>query len=103
LCLDCTADDALVMDVTQKAPVGATFGDQLTTAAWKIKPSWYQISGEDRMIHPDNQRRMSARIGARKIITLPTGHASLASRPTEVASFIAEAAKATAASSRTGD
>jgi pimeloyl-ACP methyl ester carboxylesterase len=86
------------MAVTQKAPVGATFGDPLTTAAWKIKPTWYQISGEDRMIHPDNQRRMSARIGARKIITLPTGHASLASRPTEIASLIAEAAEATAAS-----
>jgi pimeloyl-ACP methyl ester carboxylesterase len=102
-CQDCTADDALVMAVTQKAPVGATFGAPVTTAAWKIKPTWYQISGEDRMIHPDNQRRMSARIGARKIITLPTGHASLASRPTEVASFIAEAAKATAASGRSGD
>jgi pimeloyl-ACP methyl ester carboxylesterase len=96
-CQDCTADEGLVMAVTQKAPVGTTFGEQLTTAAWKAKPCWYQISSEDRMIHPDNQRRMAARIDPRKIITLPAGHASLASRPTEIAALVAEAAKATAA------
>jgi hypothetical protein len=48
------------------------------------------------MIHPDNQRRMSARLGARKIVTLATGHASLASRPAEVSALIDEAARATA-------
>jgi hypothetical protein len=40
---------------------------------------------------------MAARIHARKIITLPAGHASLASRPTEIASLIAEAAQSAAA------
>ena len=96
-CQDLTSEEALVMAVTQKAPIGSTFGDQLTTAAWKTKPSWYQISSEDRMIHPDNQRRMSARLGARKVITLPAGHASMASRATEIAALIDEAARATVA------
>lgn len=94
-CQDLPADEALVMAVTQKAPVGSTFGDKITAPAWKNKPSWYQISSEDRMIHPDNQKRMSARLGARKIITLAAGHASLASKPTEVAGLIDEAARAT--------
>jgi hypothetical protein len=62
------------MAVTQKAPVGNTFGEKVKTAAWKTK--LFQVSSEDRMIHPDNQRRMSARLGARRIITLTTGHAS---------------------------
>lgn len=95
-CQDLPTDDQLVMAVTQKAPLGSTFGDKSVTSAWKTKPSWYQISSEDRMIHPDNQRRMSARIGAKKIITLAAGHASLVSKPAEVSALISEAAKATA-------
>ena len=61
---------------------------------WKKKPSWYQISSEDRMIAPANQERMSARLGARKVITLAASHASLASQPAEVSALIAEAAAA---------
>lgn len=93
-CQDLTADEALVMAVTQKAPVASTFGDTISNPAWKNKPSWYQISTEDHMIHPDNQRQMSARLGAKKIITLDASHASLASRASEVAAFIDEAATA---------
>ena len=94
-CQDLPADEQLVMAVTQKAPIGGTFGDKTVVASWKSRPSWYQISSEDRMIHPDNQRRMSSRLGAKKVITLAAGHASLASRPGEVSAFIDEAAKAT--------
>ena len=94
-CQDLTADEALVMAVTQKAPVGSTFADKVTAPAWKTKPSWYQISSEDRMIAPANQERMSARLRARKIITLSASHASLASRPVEVCALIDEAATAT--------
>lgn len=93
-CQDLPADEALVMAVTQKAPVGSTFGDKVTAPAWRNKPSWYQISSEDRMIHPENQKRMSARLGARKTISLNAGHASLASRPREVTALIDEAATA---------
>ena len=96
-CQDLPADEQLVMAVTQKAPLGSTFGDRSGAPAWRTRPSWYQISSEDRMIHPDNQRRMSARLGARKIVTLAAGHASLASKPVEVSALIDEAAKATAA------
>ena len=91
-CQDLTADEGLVMAATQKAPVASTFGDNINAPAWKNKPSWYQISADDRMIHPENQKRMSARMGAKKIITLDASHASLASRPVEVAALIDEAA-----------
>ncbi len=68
----------------------------MTKPAWKSKPFWYQVSSEDRMIAPQNETRMAGRIGARKVITLAAGHASLASKPNEVSALIDEAAKATA-------
>ncbi|MCA0209020.1 MAG: alpha/beta hydrolase [Proteobacteria bacterium] len=92
-CQDLGADEALVMAVTQKAPLASTFGDPISDPAWRVKPSWYQISGADRMIDPANQTMMSGRLGARKIITLDAGHASLASHPVEVAALIDEAAR----------
>ncbi|HEX7922102.1 MAG TPA: alpha/beta hydrolase [Bradyrhizobium sp.] len=91
-CQDLPADEALVMAVTQKAPLASTFGDNVTAPAWRKKPVWYQISSEDRMINPDNQKRMSERMKPRKIITLAAGHASLASKPNEVTALIDEAA-----------
>lgn len=91
-CQDLTADEALVMAVTQKAPLASTFGDTVTAPAWKKKPSWYQISSEDRMIHPENQKMMAARIKPRKLITLAASHASLASKAAEVSALIDEAA-----------
>jgi pimeloyl-ACP methyl ester carboxylesterase len=91
-CQDVTAEEALVMAVTQKAPLASTFGNNVTTPAWKNKPSWYQISSNDHMIHPENQAKMSARLGAKKIITLDASHASLASKPDEVTALIDVAA-----------
>ncbi|MCU1751941.1 alpha/beta hydrolase [Pseudomonas sp. 6D_7.1_Bac1] len=91
-CQDLPANEGLVMGITQKAPLASTFGDTITAPAWKKKPSWYQISSDDRMIAPENQQRMSARLGARKVITLKASHASLASMPVEVAALIDEAA-----------
>lgn len=91
-CHDLSADEALVMAVAQKAPLAGTFGDSVTLPAWKKKPSWYQISSEDRMIHPENQEKMAARIHPRKVITLAASHASLVSRAAEVSSLIDEAA-----------
>lgn len=92
-CQDLTADEGLVMAVTQKAPLASTFGDNVTAPAWKAKPVWYQISNNDRMIAPENQERMSARMNPKKIIRLDASHASLASQPEAVAAFIAEAAE----------
>lgn len=93
-CQDLDADEAWAMSVAQKAPLASTFGDAVTAPAWRAKPCWYQVSSADRMINPENQRTMSARMNPRKIITLDAGHASLASRPEEVTALIVEAAEA---------
>ncbi|MFI6638668.1 alpha/beta hydrolase [Streptomyces sp. NPDC050504] len=93
---DLDADEALVMAVTQKAPLGSTFGDTVTAPAWRAKPSWYQVSAQDRMIHPDNERRMAQRMDPRKTVELDAGHASLASQPVAVTDLIEAAANETA-------
>jgi pimeloyl-ACP methyl ester carboxylesterase len=95
-CQDLPADEVRVMAVTQKAPTTTAFASPVTAPAWKKKPAWYQISSEDRMIPPPAQQFFSERMGAKKTITLPASHASMASHPKEVAALIDEAAKATA-------
>lgn len=90
-CQDLTEEEGLVMGVTQKAPLASTFGDTISSPAWKTKPSWYQISTQDRMISPQNQEFMSSRLNAKKVISLDASHASLASKPVEVADLIDEA------------
>ena len=91
-CQDLAADEALVMAVTQKAPLGSTFGNPIGDPAWKKKPCWYQVSTADRMIHPDNERRMAERMGPLKTIELDASHASLASQPVAIVDLIDEAA-----------
>jgi pimeloyl-ACP methyl ester carboxylesterase len=90
-CQDLTKDEGFAMGVTQKAPVASTFADTISKPAWKTKPSWYQISTQDRMIHPENQKIMSARLNAKKVISLDASHASLASHPKEISDLIEEA------------
>lgn len=93
-CQDLPADEQLVMAVTQKAPLGSTFGNTVTAPAWKAKRNWYQISSNDRMINPENEKMMAARMNPAKTITLDASHASLASHPKEIADLIEEAANA---------
>jgi pimeloyl-ACP methyl ester carboxylesterase len=94
-CQDLTEEEALVMAVTQKAPLASTFGDAITAPAWRKKPCWYQVSTHDRMIHPDNQAKMAARMNPRATIHLAASHASLASHPAEIADLIDEAVEGT--------
>ena len=95
-CQDLSEDEALVMAVTQKAPLGSTFGDVISAPAWKVKPSWYQISTRDRMIHPENQQMMAARMNPKDTISLEASHASLASQPGRIADLIDVAVEGTA-------
>ncbi|SDQ88121.1 Pimeloyl-ACP methyl ester carboxylesterase [Pseudomonas sp. UC 17F4] len=91
-CQDLSKDEGLVMSVTQKAPLASTFGDTIGEPAWKHKPSWYQLSTQDRMIHPDNQKLMAERLQPKELLTLEASHASLVSRAAEVAALIDRAA-----------
>ncbi|MCX2952959.1 alpha/beta hydrolase [Lentzea sp. NEAU-D7] len=92
-CQDLSEDEALVMAVTQKAPLGVAFGSEVSEPAWRTKPSWYQVSTEDRMIAPENQRRMAERMKPLRTVELASSHVSLASHPAEIVDLIEEASR----------
>jgi pimeloyl-ACP methyl ester carboxylesterase len=62
-----------------------------TTAAWRVKPTWYQVSTEDRTINPELERFLAKRMNA-TTIELDSSHVSLVSRPKEIAGLILLAA-----------
>lgn len=64
-----------------------------TVAAWRIKPSWYAVSTQDRTIDTELQRFMAKRMNA-TTIELNASHVSLLSRPQDVADLIISAAEA---------
>jgi pimeloyl-ACP methyl ester carboxylesterase len=77
---------------TVQGRVSATlFGGRTTTAAWRSKPSWYQISKNDKTIAPELERFLAGRMKA-KTIELESSHVSLISHPKEIAGLILEAA-----------
>jgi pimeloyl-ACP methyl ester carboxylesterase len=63
----------------------------ITEAAWRVKPSWYLVSTEDKMIPPTAQRAMSERTGS--TVTEAAGsHAIYVSQPAAAAEVISKAA-----------
>jgi pimeloyl-ACP methyl ester carboxylesterase len=62
-----------------------------TTAAWRVKPTWYQVSTQDRTIDPELERFLAKRMKA-TTIELDSSHVSLVSHPKEIADLILLAA-----------
>ena len=89
--------DAKLLAVTQGALAASTFGDKVTTAAWKTRPTWYIVSADDRVVNPQLERDVAAKMGA-KTTVLSSSHVSLLSHPREVADVILDAAETVAAS-----
>jgi len=89
--------ESLVWALTQKPTAVRCFEEQSGAPAWKAKPSWYQISSDDRLIPPETEEWMAKRINARKTITLRTSHASVATYPVEIVKLIEEASSTVAA------
>lgn len=81
---------------TQGATNGAVFGAKVSNAAWKSKPSWYVVAGNDRMIQPELERKTASAINA-KTITVPSSHVAMLSQPSAVAKLIIDAAKTASA------
>ncbi|MDH6230883.1 pimeloyl-ACP methyl ester carboxylesterase [Mesorhizobium soli] len=70
----------------------AALEGKVTAPAWKVKPSWYLVATEDKMIPPEAQRAMSKRAGA-TVTEAKGSHAIYVSQPKAVASLIEHAAK----------
>ena len=90
---DVPAAEAAFMADSQ-VPWGVdALGGSITEPAWRIKPSWYLIATEDRMIPPPAQRAMSERAGS-TVTEVPGSHAIYVSQPAAVTALIQQAAGA---------
>ncbi|TCV93431.1 pimeloyl-ACP methyl ester carboxylesterase [Luteibacter rhizovicinus] len=89
---DLPKSESQVMAVTQGALAASTFGDKVTKAAWKAKPTWYVVSADDRVINPQMERD-SAKLMKAKTTVLASSHVSLLSHPKEVAAVIEDTVK----------
>ena len=87
---DLTIAERDILLATQTPTQGAALGAEVTTAAWRTKPSWFVIASNDRMIAPEQERVTAKRMNA-KTLTLPTSHVPMLSKPKEVADFIEQA------------
>jgi pimeloyl-ACP methyl ester carboxylesterase len=88
---DLPASEQRILAATQGQTAAAVFGATVTTAAWKSKPSWAVIAGNDRAIPPQLEIDEAANIKATSI-TVPSNHLAMLSHPREVAEVIEQAA-----------
>lgn len=88
---DLPLSERKVVWATQGSWAAAATGEKITKAAWRLKPSWYIVASEDRMINPDLERQFASKMKA-TTLTLKSSHVPMLSQPAKVAAFIAEAA-----------
>jgi pimeloyl-ACP methyl ester carboxylesterase len=70
--------------------VGALSGS-IGCPAWRVKPSWYLVATDDRMIPPPAQRAMAERAGS-TVTEVAGSHAVYVSQPAAIAALILQAA-----------
>jgi pimeloyl-ACP methyl ester carboxylesterase len=90
---DISAEQAAFMADSQ-VPWGVdALSGAVSEPAWRVKPSWYLVATEDRMIPPPAQRAMSERAGATEV-EVAGSHAIYLSQPQSVAALIKQAGEA---------
>ena len=90
---DVSAEQAAFMADSQVPWGVAALSGSVSEPAWRVKPSWYLVTTEDRMIPPPAQRAMSERAGATEV-EVAGSHAIYVSQPQAVAALIKQAADA---------
>ena len=84
---DLPADEAAFMADSQ-VPWGIdALGGTVTDPGWRLKPSWYLVASDDRMIPPPAQRAMAERTGA-SVREVAGSHSVYVSQPQAVADLI---------------
>lgn len=88
---DLTQGEQQILVATQGQTSSTVFGATVTEAAWKTRPSWAVIAGNDRAIPPELEKDEATAIKATSI-TVPANHLIMLSHPREVAELIEQAA-----------
>jgi len=86
---------AALFAATQRPLAVACIQQKAPRPAWKVKPSWYLVAEEDRMINPATQLFMAQRMGAR-IRSEKVDHTPLVTAPEPVIEIILEAVASSA-------
>jgi pimeloyl-ACP methyl ester carboxylesterase len=89
---DLPADDAAFMADSQLPWGVEALNGSVTEPAWRVKPSWYLVATDDRMIPPPAQRAMSERAGA-TVVEEAGSHSIYVSQPRATAELIKQAAR----------
>jgi pimeloyl-ACP methyl ester carboxylesterase len=92
---DLPRERAEFMSRSQVMAAAGVFTTPLTAAAWKTKPSWGVIAGDDKIINPDLERFYYSRANSRTTEIPGASHVVYESHPQEVAAVIADAARST--------
>jgi pimeloyl-ACP methyl ester carboxylesterase len=88
---DLSAKEIAVLTATQIPVNVAAMKGEVTIPAWKSKPSWYIVAGNDRAISPDLEASQAKRIGA-TTTTVSSSHVIMLAQPAKVANVILDAA-----------
>jgi pimeloyl-ACP methyl ester carboxylesterase len=92
---DIPKDVAAVLAVSQGPLFAHCLDDKVTTAAWKVKPSWWIYGDQDQIIPPQLQQAEAQAINATVTAIPGASHVALISQPNAVADVILEAASKT--------
>jgi pimeloyl-ACP methyl ester carboxylesterase len=84
---------AQVMHAVQQGLALSAFADVMGVPAWKSRPAWYLVAGQDQAIPPDAERQFASRMGA-DTTEIASGHVAMVSHPDEVTELIKKAAAA---------
>ncbi|MGY8634758.1 alpha/beta hydrolase [Bradyrhizobium sp. 14AA] len=92
---DVPTEEADIVYATQGPLAVRCFGDTVSKAAWRSKPSWYVVAARDETIPPEVQRDSAGRMSGETLV-LESSHVPMLSQPAAVAEFIAKAAASVA-------
>jgi pimeloyl-ACP methyl ester carboxylesterase len=88
---DLSAKEIAILTATQVPINVAAMKAEVTTPAWKTKPSWYIIGANDRAISPELEAALAKKIGA-TTTTVSSSHVIMLAQPLKVADVILDAA-----------
>jgi pimeloyl-ACP methyl ester carboxylesterase len=84
--------EKLELTVTQGPTAAAALSTNVTQAAWRSKPSWLVIAGDDRAIPPALEMAEAAEMNATAITVPSSSHVVMLSHPLVVSRMIEQAA-----------
>jgi len=90
---DLPLDRAEFAAQSQVLAAASVFNTPLTAAAWKTKPSWGIVAGNDQIINPDLERWYYKRAKSHVTEIEGASHSVYESHPKEVAAVIVDAAR----------